>query len=144
MDGGNSFQKAVSLGTTNLSKRTYFNFEAADAITSGESADWFKFRIGGRAAKNASMLLASAGVGGITTEFYRASTGKKQTLGKSIAKFDETSMSKTVSVVPGTYFVKVSTASGTASTSDRKVYAVDVSLFDSSSGGYGGGFDLFS
>ena len=110
MDGGNTFQQAANLGTIKLGKNTSSRLDATDAITVGETVDWFKFRIVGRAASYSSMACVFFG-SGMTADFYRASAGKKQQIGKPIVKLDGINTARSIKLVSGSYFIKVSNVS---------------------------------
>jgi hypothetical protein len=123
MDGGNTFRQAASLGTAKLGKNTLSQFDASDAISTGETEDWFKFRITGRASSFASMDFVLSTSSGVTADLYRASTGKKLRIGRAVAKLDQVNTLKSLKVVPGLYFLKLGATSPASPSSDNSYLA---------------------
>jgi hypothetical protein len=107
VDGGDTFRQATSLGTAVLRPNALASIAVGDSLSPnlGETVDWFRFRIRGRASKNSSTTLSFAGDPlASSMTLYRESKGKP---GKRVARLDLVNSVKTIKpLAAGKYFIK--------------------------------------
>lgn len=131
VDGGSTFREARFLGTAVLRTNALASIDVADSLSPGlgETADWFKFRLRGRASKNTSTTIAFAGDPlASSMTLYKESKGKP---GKRVARLDLLNTVKSIKpLAAGKYFIKFT---GSVPPGDNS----------SSSGIYSGGISIF-
>ncbi len=128
MDGGNTFQRARFLGTAVLGKGNSPTIQVADTIEAGERAEWYRFRIRGRASSSAlKPILTFAG-----DEFasrmsvFQSVKGKPR---KLVSRLDTINSQKQRSLPEGTYFIKVSGTPAPAGSGQFATFAARIDLF---------------
>jgi 7-keto-8-aminopelargonate synthetase-like enzyme len=108
-DGGDTFRQAQSLGTAVLRPGAVATVSLSDALTagSGETIDWFRFRVRGRAAAPSAstriVLAADRWIRSMT--LFQAS---RQRPGRALARLDSVNSVKDLkALTQGEYFIRV-------------------------------------
>jgi hypothetical protein len=108
VDGGNTFRQAKPVGTVALRPGALATLDIFDALTIGETADWFRFRVRGRASSGPGFsttvgLTADSNVTSLT--LYKESRKKP---GRTLARLDPINSVKNIKgLSQGTYFIKI-------------------------------------
>jgi hypothetical protein len=126
MDGGNTFQQARSLGTAVLGNGGSPTIRVADTLEAGASAEWYRFRIRGRASSSMKPLATFA-----ATEFvnrmqvFRSVNNRPK---QSVIRLDTVNSQVQRSLPQGTYFIKISAPSASTG-SQFATFAAQINLF---------------
>jgi hypothetical protein len=128
MDGGNTFQQARFLGTALLKRGSSPTIQVADTIEAGETVEWYRFRIRGRASASAlKPIVTFAGDEFVTRmELFQAAKGKPR---KLVSRLDTINSQKQRALSEGTYFIKVSGTPAPAGSGQFATFAARVDLF---------------
>jgi hypothetical protein len=131
-DGGNTFRQATFVGTATIRRQGLAGIDVADSINfaSGETVDWFRFRVRGRAASQFTSTTLSYSSGDWLSGMTLYKEGKKKgKLGRVVARVDNVNAVKELKLLPvGTYYIKISGGAPPADDSDP-TYGGRISLF---------------
>lgn len=127
MDGGNTFRQARFLGTAVRKRGASPAIRVADTIEAGESVEWYRFRIRGRASSSLKPILTFSG-----DEFanrmqvFQAVKGQPR---KLVARLDTVNSQRQRPLSEGTYFIKVSGTPAPAESGQFATFAARIDLF---------------
>lgn len=127
MDGGNTFRQARFLGTAVLGKGNSPTIQVADTLNTGETTEWYRFRIRGRSSAPLKPILGFGGGEFVTQmQVFQASDGKPK---KLLARLDNINKQKQRSLPEGTFFIKVSGTPAPAGTGQFATFVAQINLF---------------
>lgn len=128
MDGGNTFRQARFLGTAVLGKGNSPTIQVADTLDAGETVEWYRFRIQGRASSAPlKPILGFAGGEFVNRmQVFQSVNGKPK---KSLARLDTINNQKQRSLPEGTFFIKVSGSSAPVGSGQFATFVAQINLF---------------
>ncbi|MFM7424149.1 MAG: hypothetical protein ACKO7W_03980 [Elainella sp.] len=128
MDGGNTFRQARFLGTAVLGNGLSPTIQVADTLEAGETVEWYRFRIRGRASSAPLKPIIGFGGGEFATrmELFQAAKNKP---GKLLARLDNINGQKQRSLPNGTFFIKVSGTPAPAGSGQFATFVAQINLF---------------
>lgn len=127
MDGGNTFRQARFLGTAVLRNGASPTIQVVDTFETGESVEWYRFRIRGRASSVIKPILTFSG-----NEFanrmqvFQAVNGQPR---KSMARLDTINSQRQRPLPEGTYFIKLLGTPAPAESGQFATFAARIDLF---------------